>query len=156
MSEETKQPLFVYNLSGRTLEELQAKKIYIGEGDDKKEIVIPVMKTRQIVNTMKVLKKINWAELTYETAIEAAGEVLPHLIGLKQDDILDIELEDWEVLFAHFEAKNKYFLSILRKMGILQHLQAITESFGIEIQNTSEKSELDIKDFQEQAQKIED
>jgi len=135
-----KQETFKYILSGRSRDELLKHPITIHAGTDKeKVIVIPKMKTRQITESLKVLKEIEWQNVDYAAAIEAAVLVLPKLTGIPEEDILEVELDDWEVIFAQFEVKNKYFLLILERTGILPKIKAISEAFGVEIENISKK-----------------
>lgn len=131
---------FKYILSGRSRDELLKHEVKIFAGtEQEKTIVIPKMKTRQIAESLKLLKEIDWQNVDYAAAIEAAVLVLPKLTGIVEDDLLEVDIEDWEAIFVQFQEKNSYFLLILERTGVLPKIRAITESFGIEIENTSEK-----------------
>lgn len=131
---------FKFVLSGRSREELLQKKVKIFEGTEKeKEIVVPKMKTRQITEALKVLKDVNWENVDYAAIVEAGVLVVPKLTGIPEEEVLEIDLEDWEAIIAQFEENNTYFLLILEKTGMLQKIKAISEAFGIEIENISKK-----------------
>ena len=72
-------------ISGRTEEELKKEKVFV----DGKQVIIPKMKTKQVIESLNALKKVDWDGVTYAALVDLVIELAPSILGLSEESFMN-------------------------------------------------------------------